>query len=138
MKTKLTALACMAALSACGAANDPARERAEDAMERQAQASAVAAGATVAALGLTEAQLLDAELRGPGDVELGDVARVERNADGNVERLLIEIEDSDPDRFVHIPIQGLTTVARGNDIDLVTTMTREQLAALPDAPLTTP
>ena len=49
--------------------------------------------------------------------------------------LLIEIEDSNPDRFVAVPVAGLTTVAAGDDTDLATSMSREQLAALPDAQL---
>lgn len=124
----------MAALAGCGNAQD----RAEDRVEATAEANAAAAGTAVAALGLTERQLLDADLVTPGGVELGDVTAVLRNATGEVDRLLVEIEDSDPDRFVHVPIAGLTPVTRGDDTDLSTTMTAAQLAALPDAPLQAP
>lgn len=119
-------------LAACG---DSASDVAEDRMERAAEQSAADAGPAEAALGLSEAQLLDAELVGPNDVELGDVAGVVRGADGSVERLLVEIEDSNPDRFVHVPIDGLTVVTRGDDRDLATSMTAQELAALSDVKL---
>ena len=122
-------------LSAC---NDTASDAAEERVEDAAEASAAAAGTAIAALGLTEAQLIDAELIGPGNVELGDVQALVRGADGSVENLLVEVEDSNPDRFVHVPVAGLTTVARGDDTDLSTTMTAADLAALPDAPLPDP
>jgi hypothetical protein len=136
MKKTLIALACTATLlSACGGgANDAAEDRVEDA----AEASAAAAGPVEAALGLTEAQLIDAELIGANDVELGDVQSVLRAADGTVDRLLVEIEDSDPDRFVEVPLAGLTPITRGDDTDLSTTMTAADLAALPDATLPEP
>lgn len=126
---KLLALACTTALlSACGSSEaDVAEDRVEDA----AEASAAAAGPAPVALGLSERQLLDADLRGADDTELGDVVRLERAADGTVDRLLIEIEDSNPDRYVHVPVAGLTPVTRGDDTDLSTTMTRAQLEALP-------
>jgi hypothetical protein len=66
------------------------------------------------------------------------VTSLVRGANGEVDRLLIEVEDSDPDRFVHVPISGLTVVTRGDDRDLSTSMTREQLAALPEVELTAP
>lgn len=136
MKKTLIAFACTAMLlTAC---NDREDDAAEDRVEDAAEASAAAAGTAEAALGLTEAQLIDAELLGPNDVELGDVESVLRAADGTVDRLLIEVEDSDPDRFVEVPVAGLTPVTRGDDTDLSTTMTAEDLAALPDATLPAP
>lgn len=117
-------------LSACERSKE---EAAEERVERAAEASAAASGPAIVALGLTEAQLIQADLIGPGNVELGDVTSLSRGADGQVDRLLIEIEDSNPDRFVYVPITGLTVISRGDDRDLSTTMTREALAALPDA-----
>lgn len=129
MTKMIAVLICSAALlTACNDADDAA----EDRLEQSAEASAVAAGPEEAALGLTEMQLLDAEIVDAGGVELADVASVVRDDSGNVDRLLVEIEDSHPDRFVHIPITDLTPVQRGDDMDLSTTMTAEQLAALPD------
>ena len=49
--------------------------------------------------------------------------------------LLIEIDDSNPDRYVMIPLDGLTPRPDGDDIDVQTTMTAQDLAALPDATL---
>ena len=107
-------------------------------MEQAAEKSAAAAGPAQVALGLSEAQLLEADVIGPGNTEVGDVARIERNAAGEVDRLLIEIEDSNPDRFVHVPVSGLKPITRGNDTDLQTTMTLEALGALPEVKLTPP
>jgi len=132
MKSVLLALAGSAVLLA--ACDDPADES-EDRIEAAAEASAAEAGSEPVALGLSEAQLLEADLIGPNRVELGSVEGVLRNSAGEVDRLLIEIEDSNPDRFVAVPVAGLTTVAAGDDTDLTTSMTREQLAALPDAQL---
>lgn len=104
----------------------------EDRIEAAAEASAAAAGTEPVALGMSEAQLIEADLVDPGRAELGSVEGVVRNAAGDVDRLLIEIEDSNPDRFVQIPVEGLTTVVIGDDTDLSTTMTRAELAALPE------
>ena len=131
----LILLACSTALlAACSDRNDAA----EDKLERSAEASAAAAGPAPVALGLNEAQLLSAELVGANGVELGDVAQVVRGTDGNVDRLLVEIEDSHPDRYVHVPIAGLKTVVRGTDTDLSTSMSKAQLAALPEVKLPAP
>ncbi|TCD06550.1 PRC-barrel domain containing protein [Erythrobacteraceae bacterium CFH 75059] len=93
-------------------------------------AGTVAAG-DIVALGLTERQLLDADLIDPSGRDIGDVEGVLRNASGQVDRLLVEVENTSPDRYVHVPIDGLAVVQRGDDIDLSTSMTQQQLAALP-------
>jgi len=132
MKTNvLFTASAMLLLAAC---NDSPQEP-EDRIEAAAEASAAQAGPEPVALGLSEAQLLEADLIGAGGIELGDVAGVLRSADGVVDRLLIEIEDSNPDRFVAVPVSGLNTVVVGNDTDLSTTRTRDELAALQDAEL---
>lgn len=118
-------------LAACTDKN----EAAADKLEKAAETSATVAGPVPAALGLSEAQLLDADLVGADGKELGDVAQVVRGPDDKVDRLLIEIEDSNPDRYVHVPILGLKTVVKGNDTDLVTTMTKAEVAALPEVKL---
>lgn len=133
MRSGTAALACAVALAGCNNKADVA----EDKMEHAAKAQAQAAGPEEAALGLTEMQLLKADLRGIGGVELGDVVKIDRDGTGAVTRLLIEIEDSNPDRFVYIPITGLSTIARGDDTDLETSMTRAELDALPDVKLPT-
>ncbi len=132
MKTTTICAAALAfsLLAACNDRGD-ADDRAEDRMEQAAEASAAAAGPAEAALGLSERQLLDADLVGPDGVELGDVQAVLRGADGKVDRLLVEIEDSHPDKYVHVPVAGLKVVQQGADRDISTTMTQQQLAALP-------
>jgi len=121
----------LALLSAC---SDP-QDEAEDRMEDQADASAAASGTAEAALGLSEAQLLDADLIDASGADLGDVESVLRNASGQVDRLLVEVEGPDPDRYVEIPTAGLTTRVEGDDTDLVSTMTTADLDALPAATL---
>ena len=116
-------------LSAC---NDQ-EDQVEDRIEEQAEQSAQESGDTPVALGLTERQLLDAEILAADGTELGDVEAVTKDADGNATELLIEVEDSDPDRYVTIPIDGLTVTTRGNDTDLSSEMTMEDSGSLPDA-----
>ena len=116
-------------LSAC---NDQ-EDQVEDRIEEQAEQSAQESGDTPVALGLTERQLLDAEILAADGTELGDVEAVTKDADGNATELLIEVEDSDPDRYVTIPIDGLTVTTRGNDTDLSSEMTMEDFSSLPDA-----
>lgn len=128
----------LASLAACGSdetSETRATEAQLDRIEDEADRSAAAAGMEEAALGLTEAQLLDAELVTADGTDLGDVERVSRDASGAVTELLIEIEDSDPDRYVVVPIEGLTVRNAGDDADLQTSMTMQDLAALPDAVL---
>ena len=116
-------------LSAC---NDQ-EDKVEDRIEEQAEQSAQESGDTPVALGLTERQLLDAEILAADGTELGDVEAVTKDADGNATELLIEVEDSNPDRYVTIPIDRLTVTTRGNDTDLSSEMTMEDISSLPDA-----
>lgn len=133
--TTLALSTVLVSLSACESEAERQADVTEDRMEQQAEQSAAAAGDAVAALGLTERQLLDADLVVADGTELGDVEQVRRDASGNVRGLLIEIEDSDPDRYVEVLVDGLS-VKEGSlvgDRDLQTTMTAQDLAALPDA-----
>ncbi|WP_435203917.1 PRC-barrel domain-containing protein [Qipengyuania sp. 902] len=116
-------------LSAC---NDQ-EDQVEDRIEEQAEQSAQESGDTPVALGLTERQLLDAEVLAADGTELGGVEALTKDADGNATELLIEVEDSDPDRYVEIPIDRLTVTTRGNDTDLSSEMTMEDISSLPDA-----
>ncbi len=129
----LPLLAC--ALAACESEAERQADATEDRIEQQVDTSAAAAGDAIAALGLTELQLLDADLVTADGTDLGDIEQVRRGPTGAVEGLLVEIENSDPDRYVVVPIEGLTTRADGNDTDVQTAMTGEELAALPDAQL---
>lgn len=114
------------------------QEAAEDKMERAAETSATVAGPLPAALGLSEAQLLDADIVGADGKELGDVSQVLRGADEKVDRLLVELDGIGPDRYVHVPVQGLKPVVRGDDTDLETSMTKAELEGLPEVKLTAP
>ena len=133
MKTMLITLALPVSLLA--ACSDDPQEVAQDQMEASAEQSAVAAGPQVAALGLTELQLLDADVFGVAGEELGEVQQIVRNPAGEVTALLVEIEDSSPDRFVELPLTGMTVMQRGNDADISATMTRDQLMAMPEVVL---
>lgn len=131
------ALAAALSLAACESQAEQEADAVEDAIEQEADASAAAAGTEEAALGLSEGQLLEADLVAADGTDLGDIEQVRRNAAGAVEGLLVEIEDSNPDRYVVVPIDGLTTRADGADTDLQADMTLDDLAALPDAELDT-
>lgn len=121
-------------LAACSDKN----EAAEDKLERAAETGATVAGPLPAALGLSEAQLLDADIVARDGTELGDVAQVIRDADGKVDRFLVELDGIGPDRYVHVPVTGLKTVVHGDDTDLATTMTKADLKALPEVKLPAP
>lgn len=136
--TRLAALPILAcALAACESEAEQQADMTEDQIEQQAETSAAAAGSEIVALGLTEAELIEADLVTADGTDLGDVEQVRRAADGTVEGVLVSIEDSDPDRFVLVTLDGLTSRPEGDDTDLQTTMTAEDLAALPDAELDT-
>ena len=123
------------ALVACESEAEQQAEATEDRIEQRAEQSAAAAGDEIAALGLTERQLLDADLIAPDGTELGDVEQVRRNASGAVTGLVVEIEDSEPDRYVEVPLDGLSVTEGGalSDANLQTDMTAQDLAAMPDA-----
>lgn len=111
--------------AACGAGDNTPTPPATAA---PADSSVAAAGA----LGLTEAQLRDADLIDAAGMDLGDVEYVVRGSDGAIIGLVVEIEDTHPDRLVQIPLEGLEPVRRGNDVDLRSSATRESLMALPE------
>lgn len=127
------AVVSLSGLAACDSAAEQQADVTEDRIEQKADASAAAAGSTPAALGLSETQLLEADLKASDGTDLGDVEQVRRDAAGAVTRLLVELENTDPDRYVLVPIDGLTTRVDGNDTDLETTRTAAELAAMPDA-----
>lgn len=129
----VVAVLALAALGGCDSAAEQQADVAEDRIEQQADASAAAAGTTAAALGLSETQLLEADLVTADGTDLGDVEQVRRNAAGAVEGFLVEVENSDPDRYVMVSLDGLTTRVDGDDTDLQTSMTAAELAAMPDA-----
>lgn len=93
-----------------------------------------AAPVDAVALGLTERQLLDADFKDWNGSDLGDVEALERDTGGAVTHLIVEIDDTDPDRYVRVPVDGLERVADGNDWDVRGQYTRDQLMALPEVP----
>lgn len=119
----IVSAAAISILGACG-------ESAEDRIEKQAEVGAAVSGPAKVALGLTEAQLIDAELLGDKGAELGDVAAVVRDKNGKVDRLLIAVEDSQPDRFVHVPVTGLTPIMHGDGIKLSSPLTKANVASM--------
>ena len=137
MKRTAFALAPLAALAlgACESEAERQADMTEDRIEQQAEQSAAEAGDEIAAMGLTERQLLDADLVSADGTELGDVEQVRRDAAGTVTGLLVEIEDSEPDRYVEVPLDGLTVTDGGvlSEANLQTDMTAQDLAAMPDA-----
>lgn len=127
------------ALTACQSEAERASDATKEQIERQAEQSAAAAGEEIAALGLTERQLLDANLVSEDGSELGDVEQVLRDDSGAVSAFLVEVEDSNPDHYVEVPLAGLT-VMEGiflNDADLQTNKTAQDLASMPDARMST-
>lgn len=88
----------------------------------------------IAAFGLTEAQLLDADFKDWSGSDLGDVEAIERDTGGTVTHLIVEIQNTDPDRYVRVPVGGLERVADGDDWDVRGQYTRDQLMALPQIP----
>jgi hypothetical protein len=119
------------ALTACESQAEQEAEVAEEQMEAQAEQSAVEAGNEEAALGMTEAQLIEADLVDADGNELGEVEQVSKNAMGTVDGLIVELEGSD--RYVLVPMNDLVAHEDGDDMDVRTTQTAKQLAALPDA-----
>lgn len=82
-------------LAACSDANGAAEDRLKETVE-----TSVGIPATFS---LSEAQLLNADVVGPDGKEVGDVAKVLRNTDGKVDRLLVEAEGSNSERYVELP-----------------------------------
>ncbi|HEY0622261.1 hypothetical protein [Sphingomonas sp.] len=83
------------------------------------------------AFGLTTKQIEDADLVDTGGHDLGDIHRVETDASGNIEAVIVEIGDTDPDRFVRLPLTRLTAIADGDDWNLRAATSRAELIALP-------
>lgn len=90
-----------------------------------------AATQTALALGQTRSELEDADLVAPEPAftDLGDVETLVLDASGQVTGLVIDLEGVDKD--VVVPIDAVTSLRRGTEVDLSTTMTAAQLQALP-------
>lgn len=83
------------------------------------------------AFGLTTKQIEDADLVDAAGNDLGDIHRVETDASGNIDTVIVEIVDTDPDRFVRMPLTRLTAIADGDDWNLRAATSRAELIALP-------
>lgn len=86
---------------------------------------------TALALGLTRAELEDADLVGPAPqhVDMGDVETLVLGPNGEVTGLVIDLEGSDQN--VILPIDDVTALRRGREVDLMTSKTAAQLRAMP-------
>ena len=120
-------------LAACNSQADQEAALDKERLEKQEKDDAAEKGTEDAALGMTDLQLVDADLVSPDGSELGDVEAVHRNEAGAVDGLYIELANTDPDRFVLIPLDGLKSRMDGNGLDVQTDMTEADLAKLPDA-----
>ncbi len=119
--------------AACSSPEPDAVEAAPNAEPTPVSETAARTAATTVALalGLTRADLEDADLVSPAPdfTDLGDVETLVLDPAGQVTGLVIDLEGIDKD--VVVPIDGLTSVRRENEVDLTTTMTQPQLQALP-------
>lgn len=90
-------------------------------------------GLPVIVLQLTELQLLDADLLDASGKDIGDVEMVMRGPDGKPTGLLVDVEGTKPDRYVQVPLDGLSPVRDGQGWDLGSNLTRDDLLKLPEA-----
>ena len=129
MKIQLIAVAASTfLLAACGEGAAP-----DAPSGTSSPATTTLTGRPIVALGLTERQLLDADLVDASGRDLGDVEGIVRDADGKPVALLVEIENTRPDRYVEVPLEGLTAVRDRTDWDIQSSLTRDDLLQLPAA-----
>lgn len=133
MNRSLIAAASLAALlAACSEQKKEPAPVAEPAVVAPTPAAATA-GVTrnePMALGLTAAQFEDADLMSATGVDLGDVERVDVDSMGKATGLIIA-PTGPGERWVRLPLTGLTIKADGDDHDVITTLTLEEVKALP-------
>lgn len=89
-----------------------------------------AATSTALALGMTRDELENADLLNTANNDMGDVETLVLDAGGQATAVVIELEGSD--RRVSVPLDQLTSIRQGDDVDLTTRLTIEELAAMPD------
>lgn len=129
---KITGLIAVAAILSACSDNSSSGEANQNMPENSAEEIVASTPDQTGALGLTAIQLDDADILNVSGVEIGEVERVITDSSGAITKLLIQIEDTDPDRFVEIPLDDLIPRMEGQDWDLETKMTREDLMALPE------
>lgn len=125
-------IAIATALPACSENNPDAASNPNMSGNTAAEGTVSAAPAQQGALGLTMAQLSDAEILNASGIEIAEVERVITDSSGAVTKLLVEIEDSNPDRYVELALDGLTPTQQGDDWDLQSTLSKDDLLALPE------
>lgn len=125
-------IAIAATLPACSENNPDAANNQTKSGNTAAESTVPAAPVQQGALGLTMGQLSEAEILNANGIEIAEVERVITNSSGAVTKLLVEIEDSNPDRYVELALDGLTPAQQGDDWDLQSTLTKEDLMALPE------
>lgn len=121
-------------LTACQSAEERAQDRVEDRIEESTGVDASRQTPSPGALALTEAQLLDAQLVDPSGEVLGDIEAVQRDDAGVLTALVVAIDDAGTPRRVEIPLKGLSTAGEGAELDVLASMTIDQLASYPDVP----
>ncbi len=134
MRILLAAASAAALMAACSEAPPkPAKtpEASPDAASAPTMTHTAAPAASATALGLTVKQLEDADLITPAGIDLGDVQKVDVDASGAITGLIIEPAGEGGPRWVRISLDGLTPRKEGDDYDLVSNMTLEQLKAMP-------
>ena len=126
-------LVCLVASTAllAGCSKKDSDQTATPGADASVAAAATASAPAVAALGLTEQQLLDADVVNGVGVDFGDVEAVLRDASGAVDRVNVKLDKGG--KMVTLKTADLTTTQDGNDWDLVTKLTREEISALPAA-----
>lgn len=85
------------------------------------------------ALGLTRRQLEGADLvaRRRNRFVVGEVESVIMDMNGTVTGLAVEIENTEPDVYVVLPLEGPVAVADGDEWDIDTAKSRDELLSLP-------
>lgn len=132
MRTLLAAASVAALVAACSPAPKRAEtpEAAPDAASAPAPADTPVAPTGAMALGLTATQLENAGLAAPDGAGLGDIQRVEVNGAGEITGLVVEPLGVG-ERWVRLPLKGLTVKTIGDDHLVVADMTLDQLKAMP-------
>lgn len=125
IKSSGTVVAALFALAACSEEPEPVQPIENDMMSD----SAIPDDTTTApgALGLTMQQLADADILDASGQDIGEVERVETDAQGNVTMLIVEVDDTEPDVFVQLPLDNLTAVMQGDDYGLQGDLDRDAL-----------
>ena len=123
------------ALFALGACSDNEPDAVQTTAAGTTQAVSETAAQTAAtsaalALGMTRDELEDADLLSATETDLGDVETLVLDAGGQVTAFVVELEGPGDPKVV-VPLDQVTSMRRGDDVDLTTTLTAAQLQALP-------